>query len=154
LDDGTISQLPPFITQTSFEQHPVSRQPKSGQHSAPDAPHAVHFPALQMVNGAVQRDPGQQSWVSLPQVAAGGPDSLRASMPASAAPPPPPPDPDAPADPPEPDDPTEPVEADVTATLPVVTVVASEASFGLEPVDELVEAAAPPWPILSPNRLS
>src|SRR5439155_8552947 len=65
---GFISQLPPLATQTPFEQHPISRQPKSGQHSLPHPPHAAHFPLLQMVKGALQRAFAQQSCDSSPHV--------------------------------------------------------------------------------------
>src|SRR4029079_1734550 len=70
--DGFISQLPPFATQTAFEQHPELRHPKSGQQVAPCAPQAAHLPLVQMVKGALHLAPGQHSCCSLPHVGPGG----------------------------------------------------------------------------------
>jgi hypothetical protein len=85
--EGVISQLPPLATHTPFEQHPMSRHPKSGQQLPPHTPQGRHVPSLQNVKGAVHREPGQQLCCSLPQV---GPDASTAvSIVASAMVPPP-----------------------------------------------------------------
>jgi hypothetical protein len=150
-DEGFISQLPPLATHTSFEQHPMSRQPKSGQQLLPQPPHAMHFPLLQMVKGALHRAFGQQSCDSSPHVGptrpslpppsdSPGPTSLidAASVAGAASVPMPPPAPD-------PRPPVAPVSTLETSALPV------EASTGDPPPRPPAAADDPATPGESSN---